>query len=218
MGLAAAQATAYFLSPLAEFGGPYGLAGVAVASGVAGVLVGTGATKVIGDAIDTSSSNTDLAAGLAAAQTDYQQAYGLPGMVGATPGAYDSLGNITNFEAFARFANMEGVVSPYGDSPSESIGGPGTLNYDSQAAVKQAIANGADPYTFQQSASAPAQAPGGIFGSPTNFNSGITVTRPSIPFLFRSFQFASRFAPALARRAAAAKATLDSVDVCARLM
>ena len=47
------------------------------------------------------------------------------------------------------------------DSPSERIGGPGTLNYDSAAAVNQAIANGADPYTFQQSASAPAQAPSG---------------------------------------------------------
>jgi hypothetical protein len=48
------------------------------------------------------------------------------------------------------------------DSPSESVG-RGTLNYDSQAAVNQAIANGADHYTFQQSASAPsAQAPGGV--------------------------------------------------------
>jgi hypothetical protein len=36
--------------------------------------------------------------------------------------------------------------------------------------------------------------------------------------MFRSFQFAPRFAPALVRLGAAAKAAFDSVDVSARLM
>ncbi len=50
-GLAAAEVTAAFLSPAAEFGGPYAVAGLAIAAGIVGLIVATNANSAFRSAL-----------------------------------------------------------------------------------------------------------------------------------------------------------------------